>query len=113
MVTLAVVVAMFLVQAQPLVGAVLCERHHEQSAAAGATTAEHHQPGSGHSADHGDSESDDQCAITHACAAATPVIRVDAAGPARPASLMVAPRPAVADRLVTGWHSPPYHPPKA
>ena len=98
----AIVMAMLLVQVQPLAGAVLCQRHHEQPAAACATTTEHHQPGSGHSADHGDPASDDQCAITHACAAATPVIRGDAAGPAQPASHLVAPLPAVADRPVTG-----------
>lgn len=112
MAKLVIVVAMLLVQVQPLAGAVLCERHHAEPAAACATTTEHHQPGTSHGDSHPDPASDEQCAVTHACAAATPVIRADAgtpdAGPGHDATALAT----ATDRPAAGLRSPPFHPPK-
>jgi hypothetical protein len=108
--------AMLLVQAQPLVGAALCHGHHDQPTSACSTGGGHHQSGtpqSGDHDDHGDQGSDDQCAATHACAAAAAVIRAD--GPDRGAftGYRLAVATAEADRALLGLRSPPFHPPKA
>jgi hypothetical protein len=107
--------AMLLVQAQPLVGAALCHGHHEQPGSACSTGAEHHQSDSEstETRDHGEHQGDDQCAATHACAAATAVIRTN--GPDRDALLsdLLAVSAVVVDSAPLGLRSPPFHPPKA
>lgn len=113
MAKLVIVVAMLLVQVRPLAGAVLCQRHHEQPAWACATTTEHHQPGTGHTEGGADPAGDEQCAITHSCAAATPVIRADATALGGTPEDAVAGSPAAGDRAATGLRSPPFHPPKS
>lgn len=113
MAKLVIVVAMLLVQVQPVAGAVLCQRHHAEPAAACATTADHHQPGTSHADGPSDPAGDDQCATTHACAAATSVIRADAGTPVAGPDHAAAARPDATDRPATGLRSPPFHPPKS
>lgn len=113
MAKLVIVVAMLLVQVQPLAGAVLCERHHAEPAAACATTTEHHQPGTSHNDSQPVPASDDQCAVTHACAAATPVIRTDRGAPNALPGLHLAVLPAPEALAALGLRSPPFHPPKS
>jgi hypothetical protein len=113
MAKLAIVVAMLLVQVQPVAGAVLCERHHEQPAPAFATTTEHHQPGTGHGEGFADLAGDEQCATNHACAAATPVIRADATAPGGTPEYAVAGCPPTGARAASGLRCPPFHPPKS
>ncbi len=113
MVKLVVVVAMLLMQVQPLVGSVLCQRHHDQPAAACGTSAEHHPSGTDHTDDHGDHTSDEQCATTHACAAATPVISADSPGKYAVPDHRSAVASIETDRAPQGLRSPPFHPPKS
>lgn len=107
--------AMLLVQAQPLVGAALCHGHHQQPGSACSTGADHHQshtpPTNSH--DHGEHQGDDQCAATHACAAAAAVIRTD--GPVRDALMgdLLAVSAVVVDSAPLGLRSSLFHPPKA
>jgi hypothetical protein len=110
---LVIALAMFLVQAQPIAGAVLCQRHHPQPAAPCASATEHHQPGTDHGEHPADPGSADQCAITHACAPAAPVIRTDANVPGATPEYAIAGPPAVGDRAAGGLPSPPFHPPKS
>lgn len=108
-----VLLAMLLVQTQPLIGSALCQGHHDQPGAACGTGAEHHQSGTDHSDDHGDHTSDDQCAATHACAAAAAVIRADGPDEETGQAHLLAMPAATTDCAPLGLRSPPFQPPKS
>ncbi len=108
-----VVVAMFLMQVQPLAGAVLCQGHHDRPGVTCGTGTEHQPSGTQGTTDHGDHANADQCAATHACAAATPVIRADSPGKDAVLEHRLAPASAGTDRAPLGLRNPPFHPPKS
>ncbi len=110
--------AMLLVQAQPLVGAALCHGHHQQPGSACSPGAEHHQSPTDHSNhtdshEQGEHQGEDHCAATHACATATAVIRTD--GPIRDALMgdLLTVSAVVVDSAPLGLRSSLFHPPKA
>ncbi len=109
----AVVLAMLLLQVQPVVGAVLCQQHHQVRQAACMTGEGHAEHGVSQVPHHPDQQSADQCAASAACTSAVPVVRPSTSGLIsleRPA--LVGPIHALA-QPATGLRTPPFHPPKS
>lgn len=109
----AVVLAMLLLQVQPVVGAVLCQQHHQVPQAACMTGEGHAEHGVSQVPHHPDQQSADQCAASAACTSVVAVVRPSMRG-LTPLEQPAPAGPIAASTLpATGLHSLPFHPPKS
>lgn len=109
---LVIALAMFLVQAQPIAGAVLCQRHHETAAHTCSGSPEAHHDATHHGEDES-APADEECAQMLACSPAPPaVVPTDLPIQARPSISPLVTIPPTAS-LSAVAQARPFHPPRA
>ena len=110
MAKLAVALAMFLVQVQPLAGAALCQRHHQAMDHACSMTAAEH---AGMDHDSGTAPAEHDCTQLAACALPSlAIVPGHASLDARPELAVTAPSQP-SDLAPQAAQRPPFHPPRA